>query len=206
MSVLRHLLPRPARSTSLFVTAPLLQPRALVQIPPRPQEHHHHLDLLARPSSTATMATTDATLRTFFQSPKFAVVGASTNPDKFGYKVFKWYVTRNLDVTPVNPGATAIKIGDEELPTVGSLSDIADPADTSVSFITPPPVTLKTLKLAKELGFPAVFLQPGTFDDEVLEFARDNFEAAVAGDGGWGSEGWCVLVDGDRGLKAVGKL
>jgi len=53
---------------------------------------------------------------------------------------------------------------------------------------------------------PAVFLQPGTYDDEVLEFARANFKAAVGGDGGWGSEGWCVLVDGERGLKSAGKL
>ena len=32
------------------------------------------------------MAATDATLRAFFQSPKFAVVGASTNTAKYGYK------------------------------------------------------------------------------------------------------------------------
>ncbi len=32
------------------------------------------------------MATTEATLRAFFQAPKYAVVGASTNTEKFGYK------------------------------------------------------------------------------------------------------------------------
>ncbi len=32
------------------------------------------------------MAATDATLKTFFQSPNFAVVGASTNTAKYGYK------------------------------------------------------------------------------------------------------------------------
>lgn len=32
------------------------------------------------------MAATNAALRAFFQSPKFAVVGASSNTDKFGYK------------------------------------------------------------------------------------------------------------------------
>lgn len=63
---------------------------------------------------------------------------------------------------------------------------------------------------------PSVFLQPGTFDDEVLKYARDGegedagegFKAVVAGFGGGtvGSEGWCVLVDGERGLKKAGKL
>lgn len=77
------------------------------------------------------------------------------------------------------------------------------------------------LEEAKNLGIPAVWLQPGTFDDEVLAFARQGegeaveseadgrgFKAVVAGFGGGtvGGEGWCVLVDGERGLKAVGKL
>lgn len=77
-----------------------------------------------------------------------------------------------------------------------------------MSIITPPPATLEVLQEAKKLGIPAVWLQPGTFDDAVLKFAREEgaFEAVVAGDGGRGSEGWCVLVDGEKALKAAGKL
>jgi len=152
------------------------------------------------------MAATDATLRTFFQSPNYAVVGASTNSQKYGFKVFRWYVEHDLPVTPVNPTAPAIPVNGKDYATVKSLSELEKPAETAVSIITPPAVTLKTLQEAKELGIPSVFLQPGTFDDEVLKFAKDNFEAVVAGDGGWGGEGWCVLVDGERGLKLVGKL
>lgn len=102
-----------------------------------------------------------------------------------------------------------------------TLSALPDPKNTSVSVITPPAVTRKVLEEAKDLGVPAVWLQPGTFDDEVLAFARQGegeaaeseadgrgFKAVVAGFGGGtvGGEGWCVLVDGERGLKAVGKL
>ncbi|KAL2018235.1 hypothetical protein VTK56DRAFT_1142 [Thermocarpiscus australiensis] len=152
------------------------------------------------------MAATDATMRTFFQSPKYAVVGASTNTAKFGYKVFKWYVDHGLPVTPINPVAPVIKVDNQEHQAVASLSELENPQETSVSIITPPPVTLKTLEEAKRLGIPSVFLQPGTFDDSVLNFARENFKAVVAGDGGWGAEGWCVLVDGERGLRSAGKL
>jgi predicted CoA-binding protein len=171
------------------------------------------------------MAATDATLRTFFQSPNYAVVGASTNSQKYGFKgtvppltlvtwnlrltcstVFRWYVEHDLPVTPVNPTSPAIPVNGTDYATVKSLSELEKPAETAVSIITPPAVTLKTLQEAKELGVPSVFLQPGTFDDEVLKFAKDNFKAVVAGDGGWGGEGWCVLVDGERGLKSVGKL
>ncbi|KAK4234914.1 CoA binding domain-containing protein [Achaetomium macrosporum] len=150
------------------------------------------------------MAASDATLRDFFKSPKYAVVGASTNTDKFGYK--GQYVTHNLPATPVNPRAKAIEVDGREYPTVGSLSELAEPEGTSVSIITPPHVTLKTLEEAKQLGIKSVFLQPGTFNDDVLAFARENFRTVLAGDGGWGSEGWCVLVDGERGLKSAGKL
>lgn len=76
-----------------------------------------------------------------------------------------------------------------------------------MSVITPPAATLKVLQEAKALNVPAVWLQPGTFDDAVLKFARDEYGGeVVAGEGGRGSEGWCVLVDGDRALKAAGKL
>ena len=122
--------------------------------------------------------------------------------------VFKWYIAHSLPVTPINPSGAPINVDGTDYPVVKSLSEVEDPEGTSVSFITPPAVTLKSLQQAKELGFPSVFLQPGTFNDEVIGFARENFKAVVAGTEGdtWGAEGWCVLVDGERGLKAVGKL
>jgi predicted CoA-binding protein len=91
---------------------------------------------------------------------------------------------------------------------VPSLSALEKPRETSVSIITPPAATLKVLHEARQLGVPAVWLQPGSFDDAVIAFAREEgaFDGVVAGDGGRGHEGWCVLVDGERALKDAGKL
>ncbi|KAJ9161762.1 NAD(P)-binding protein [Coniochaeta hoffmannii] len=153
--------------------------------------------------------TTEATVRTFFSSSNFAVVGASSNPAKYGHKVFAWYTAHSLPVTPINPATPEISVSGASHKTVPSLSALADPKQTSVSIITPPKATISVLREAKELGIPAVWMQPGSFDDEVLAFARSDeagFRAVVAGDGGRGDEGWCVLVDGERGLKAAGKL
>ena len=172
------------------------------------------------------MATTEATLRAFFQSTRYAVVGASSNPQKFGHKgmtpcsslythivgsnhnviVFVWYLNHNLPVTPINPASATIDVGKKQYPAVNALSGLESPKETGVSIITPPHVTLKALGEAKDLGIPSVWLQPGTFDDEVLRYARDNFATVLAGDGGWGSEGWCILVDGERGMRSAGKL
>ena len=60
---------------------------------------------------------------------------------------------------------------------------------------------------AREAGVKSVWLQPGSFDEAGMEYAKENFENAVGGydDGTVGGEGWCVLVDGERALKAAGK-
>ncbi|KAF7559917.1 hypothetical protein G7046_g4242 [Stylonectria norvegica] len=152
--------------------------------------------------------TTEATVRKFFSSSAFAVVGASSNPAKFGHRVFTWYLLHDLPVTPINPGSSSISALDLDHPTVPSLAALPSPKQTSISVITPPSATLKVLQEAKELGIPSVWLQPGSFDDDVMKLASEDgaFSAVVAGDGGRGHEGWCILVDGERGMKAAGKL
>lgn len=176
---------------------------------------------------TAKMATDTA--KTFFTSAHFAVVGASSDPSKFGHKstytssflpllpllsfprklktssVFAWYLREGLPVTPINPSSTTITALNSSYPTLPNLSALPNPTETGVSIITPPKVTKKVLEEAKKLGIQAVWLQPGTFDDEILEYAKSEFKAGVGGNGGDGSEGWCVLVDGERAARAAGK-
>ncbi|KAK2740743.1 hypothetical protein FQN57_005975 [Myotisia sp. PD_48] len=143
-------------------------------------------------------------LKRFFSSTRFAVAGASTDPSKYGYKLLAWYHQHSLPVTPLNPKAPEIKLPSRSYPTVASPSALPSPSKTSLSIVTPPKVTMNILREAKGVNIPAVWLQPGTFDDEILEYARKNFEAAIAGDGGNGDEGWCVLMDGEDGLEAAG--
>lgn len=54
----------------------------------------------------------------------------------------------------------------------------------------------------------SVWLQPGSFDQEVLTLARKEWpDAAIAGTdvpGSRGGEGWCVLVDGEWGMGLAG--
>jgi hypothetical protein len=166
----------------------------------------------------------EAALKTFFSSPRFAVAGASSDPSKYGHKgmlsfpcfaswislltrliVFAWYLAHSLPVTPLNPRAPNISVASSSYNTTGSPGKLESPSSYSLSVITPPVVTKQLLKEAKEAGVPAVWLQPGTFDDEVLQYAKGNFTAAMGGDGGAGGEGWCVLVDGEEGLKVAGR-
>ncbi|KAE9965609.1 hypothetical protein EG328_009517 [Venturia inaequalis] len=116
--------------------------------------------------------TMEKSLKTFFSSPQFAVIGASSDPTKFGHKVFVWYLTHSLPVTPINPRAPSISVKSKTYATLTSPSQIPHPEETSLSIITPPKATLQILKEAREAGIPAVWLQPGTYDDEVLREAK----------------------------------
>lgn len=76
-----------------------------------------------------------------------------------------------------------------------------------MTFLTPPFVTRKALEEAKKVGVRSVWLQPGSFEDAEMKFAKENFENAVGGfeAGTVGGEGWCVLVDGENCLRGAGR-
>ncbi|KAL8289581.1 hypothetical protein RB601_005479 [Gaeumannomyces tritici] len=151
-----------------------------------------------------------AAVHKFFSSSRFAVVGASSNDKKYGHKVFRWYLQQSLPVTPINAKSKTIDALNRSHDAIPSLSSLpaGEFADTSVSIITHPDVTWQILEEADKLGITAVWLQPGSFDERSLRYIREkaNFGTVLAGEGGTGDEGWCILMDGEGGLKAAGKL
>ncbi|KAL8792719.1 MAG: hypothetical protein Q9195_004694 [Heterodermia aff. obscurata] len=108
----------------------------------------------------------DLAARTFFASPLFAVAGASQSPHKFGHKLLAWYHSRSLPVQPITPSTPTITIASTEYTTIASPRELPHPTQTSLSIVTPPKVTIGVLREAKEAGVPAVWLQPGSFDEE----------------------------------------
>lgn len=142
--------------------------------------------------------------KTFFRSPHFAVAGASSAQSKFGYKIFAWYLNHGIQPIPLNPSCSSVTVQGQQYSTVSAPSKLPDPKHTSLSVITPPPVTAKVLEDAKKAGVSAVWLQPGSFTDEEMEYALREFPGAAVGGfspGTVGGEGWCVLVDGGTAMK-----
>ena len=142
----------------------------------------------------------------FFTFPAFAVAGASPVTTKAGYRVLAFYHEHSLPVTPINPSRASIALPSKEYSTVPDVSSLQSPASTAVSFVLPPKVTRQVLEDAKRVGVKAVWLQPGSFDEEGLKFAKDNFDVAVGGseEGTTGPEGWCVLADGEATMSRAG--
>ena len=100
---------------------------------------------------------------------KYAIIGASKNKEKYGYKVLKDLKEKNLDVIPINPHEEEI-LGLKVYP---QLRDYKGKIDT-VIFVVPPNVTEKLLKDVKELKIKKVWMQPGSESEKAINFCKKN--------------------------------
>jgi len=92
----------------------------------------------------------------FLNADAFAVVGASTNRNKYGNKVLRCYQQNRRTVVPVNLHENEI----EGLACVASVLDLPDQV-SSISIITPPQVTEQVVDQAVARGIRNIWMQPG---------------------------------------------
>ena len=111
----------------------------------------------------------------------WAVVGANENPEKYGNMIYKKLKERGYTVYPVNPQRDTVD-GDKCYPDLQSLPQVPEVIDMVVS----PKRGIAIIEEAAKLGIKNIWLQPGTFDDELLSLIeRLNLLAVQA----------CVLVE-----------
>lgn len=105
----------------------------------------------------------------FMSQKRFAVVGATDNPEKYGNQIVKNLKSRGYEVYPVNPKLKEV----EGLECFPSLADIPCKIDV-IDFVVPPAVTEEILKQCKKLNLNRIWLQPGSESETALSFCRDN--------------------------------
>lgn len=105
---------------------------------------------------------------------RIVVVGASTNPDKYGNKIVRNLAGKGYSVVPVNPKEPSV----EGLVTYRSVSEIEVPV-AIVNFVVPPAVSKKVLESIGDLDIGAVWFQDGSYDDETIRLARSYFSNVV---------------------------
>ena len=127
------------------------------------------------------MSTQDK-IETFLAGKRFAVVGASSDRQKYGNKVLRAYMQNQLDAVPVNPNADEVE-GRTAFPDLASLPEPVD----GVSIITPPKVTEQVVSQAIELGINSIWMQPGAESAAAIEAAERAGANVIAG-------GPCLLV------------
>ena len=112
------------------------------------------------------MDTTDQ-IHSMLNLKVWAVLGATDNKDKFGYKIFKILKDAGYKVYPVNPGVDYI-LGDKCYPTLSALPVKPD----AVNFVVPPKVGEPIIAECVALGINNVWLQPGANGDNVVNAAK----------------------------------
>lgn len=128
------------------------------------------------------MSTMEQRIRAFMSAGPYAVVGASSNRDKYGNKVLRAYQQHGQEVYPINPRADEI----EGLKAYPSLAAV--PVQIrGVSIITPPKITEQVVKDAAAAGATFVWMQPGAESDEAIHTAEGLGLEVIAG-------GPCYLV------------
>ncbi len=102
----------------------------------------------------------------------YALVGASNNPEKYGYKVFKDLLEKGYHIFPVNPKWGEIL--NQKVFT--SLEEVVSQEHTLdvVIVITPPSVSLQILQIVHELGIKKVWFQPWASDEACLNFCEEH--------------------------------
>jgi len=99
----------------------------------------------------------------------FAVVGASNDEQKYGYKMFKLLKESGYKVYPVNPNRDKVQ-GEKSYPTLADLPE----KPSVVSVITPPSVSNKILDQALEIGVDKIWFQPGSEDEKIKEKSKEH--------------------------------
>ncbi|MCK9467219.1 MAG: CoA-binding protein [Candidatus Absconditabacterales bacterium] len=99
----------------------------------------------------------------------YAVIGASNNVEKYGYKVFKDLIKKGFNAIAINPNEKEI-FGKKAYST---LSDFKGKIDFAI-FVLSPKFSLAILEEVKKLGIQKVWFQPGAESDEGIEFCKKN--------------------------------
>ena len=96
-----------------------------------------------------------------------AVIGASSNRDKFGNKAFRAFLKQGYTAIPINPNESEV----EGHRTYASVLDFPDGIDLA-TFYVPPHVGVKVLGDVAEKHIPEVWLNPGAESDALIARAR----------------------------------
>jgi uncharacterized protein len=96
-----------------------------------------------------------------------AVIGASTNRNKFGNKALRAFERRGYTVIPINPNEMEV----EGHKTYATVLDVPEAIDLATVYVAPR-TGVKIMDQLAQKGVPEVWLNPGADSAEVVARAR----------------------------------
>ncbi len=97
----------------------------------------------------------------------WAVVGATDNQNKFGFKIFKTLLEAGYEVYPVNPGVKEV-LGIQCYSSLSELPVVPQVVDMVVS----PAIGEKVIKECGELGIQNIWFQPGASSQNLISLCE----------------------------------
>jgi predicted CoA-binding protein len=98
----------------------------------------------------------------------WAVIGATPNTEKTANRIYHTLRSSGYDTYAVNPNYTEMDNGEKCYNSLEALPKKPE----CVDFVIPPAVTMKTLEEMDPKEYPCIWLQPGTYNDEIVEYAE----------------------------------
>lgn len=123
-----------------------------------------------------------ATIDDFLSGQVYAVAGASKDREKYGNKVLRCYLQKDLIAWPVHPSEQEI----EGVPCSPDLASLPESVH-GLSIVTPPAVTEILVEEAARAGIKRLWMQPGAESNAAISKAKDLGLSLIAG-------GPCLLV------------
>jgi predicted CoA-binding protein len=96
-----------------------------------------------------------------------AVVGASSDRNKFGNKALRAFQAEGHTVIPINPNEQEV----EGLKTFASVLDVPGAIDMATVYVQPE-TAMRLLDEFEQKGIPEVWINPGAENDEMIATAR----------------------------------
>jgi predicted CoA-binding protein len=108
-------------------------------------------------------------IQDFVNRRLWAVVGASQDRSKFGYRVFQSLRGAGYTVYPVNPKGGEL----EGLEVYTSLADLPQTPEV-VDLVVPPTVTEGVVREAHQLGLTRIWMQPGAESQAAIDYCHEH--------------------------------
>ena len=99
----------------------------------------------------------------------YAVVGASANAEKYGFRVFKHLRDMGFEVFAVNQKGGTL-LGERVYRSIGELPKVPDVVVT----VVPPMATEQIVEECLRIGVKKVWMQPGSESQRAIGFCRKN--------------------------------
>jgi predicted CoA-binding protein len=99
----------------------------------------------------------------------YALIGASANKEKYGFKVLENLLEAGFKVIPINPKGG--KILEQKVYT--SINDIKQDVDVAI-FVVPSQVTQVVIDDVLNKGIKKIWLQPGSENEEIIRKCEES--------------------------------